>query len=38
MGEAFDPKVHENRGLNRYIEDVARRLAVAGYLGFAPMC
>ena len=28
--------IHENRGLNPYIEDVARRLAVAGYLGFAP--
>jgi carboxymethylenebutenolidase len=28
--------VHENRGLNPYVEDVARRLAVAGYLAFAP--
>lgn len=28
--------VHENRGLNPYIKDVARRLAVAGYLAFAP--
>ena len=28
--------VHENRGLNPYIEDVARRLAVAGYYAFAP--
>lgn len=28
--------VHENRGLNPYIEDVARRLAVAGYVAFAP--
>jgi len=28
--------VHENRGLNPYIEDVARRLGVAGYLAFAP--
>ena len=28
--------VHENRGLNPYIEDVARRLAVAGYLAVAP--
>ena len=27
--------VHENRGLNPYIEDVARRLAVAGYIAFA---
>lgn len=25
--------IHENRGLNPYTEDVARRLAVAGYLG-----
>src|SRR5512146_2381218 len=28
--------VHENRGLNPYIEDVARRLAVEGFLAFAP--
>jgi carboxymethylenebutenolidase len=28
--------VHENRGLNPYIEDVARRLGVEGYLAFAP--
>jgi carboxymethylenebutenolidase len=28
--------VHENRGLNPYIEDVARRLAKQGYLTFAP--
>jgi carboxymethylenebutenolidase len=28
--------VHENRGLNPYIEDVARRLAVANFLAFAP--
>jgi len=28
--------VHENRGLNPYIEDVARRLAVAGFIAFAP--
>jgi carboxymethylenebutenolidase len=28
--------IHENRGLNPYIEDVARRLAKAGYLTFAP--
>ncbi|MGH9679144.1 MAG: dienelactone hydrolase family protein, partial [Candidatus Acidiferrales bacterium] len=28
--------VHENRGLNPYIEDVARRLGVAGYLALAP--
>ncbi len=27
---------HENRGLNPYIEDVARRLAKEGYLAFAP--
>jgi len=28
--------VHENRGLNPYIEDVARRLAVAGFMALAP--
>jgi carboxymethylenebutenolidase len=28
--------VHENRGLNPYIEDVARRLATENYLAFAP--
>jgi len=28
--------IHENRGLNPHIEDVARRLALAGYLAFAP--
>jgi carboxymethylenebutenolidase len=28
--------VHENRGLNPYIEDVARRLAKAGYVALAP--
>ena len=28
--------VHENRGLNPYIEDVARRLAVDGFIAFAP--
>lgn len=28
--------VHENRGLNPYIEDVARRLAKAGFLALAP--
>ncbi len=28
--------VHENRGLNPYIEDVARRLGTEGYLAFAP--
>jgi len=28
--------VHENRGLNPHIEDVARRLALEGYLVFAP--
>lgn len=27
---------HENRGLNPHIEDVARRLALAGHLAFAP--
>ncbi len=28
--------VHENRGLNPYIEDVARRLAIANFVAFAP--
>lgn len=28
--------IHENRGLNPYIEDVARRLAMAGFIAFAP--
>jgi len=28
--------IHENRGLNPYVEDVARRLAIAGYMAFAP--
>ena len=28
--------IHENRGLNPYVEDVARRLAIAGIIGFAP--
>jgi carboxymethylenebutenolidase len=28
--------VHENRGLNPHIEDIARRLALAGFLAFAP--
>ncbi len=28
--------IHENRGLNPYVEDVARRLAVAGFLALAP--
>jgi len=28
--------VHENRGLNPYIEDVARRLAVDNFVAFAP--
>jgi carboxymethylenebutenolidase len=28
--------IHENRGLNPYIEDVARRLANANFLAFAP--
>ncbi|QQS34449.1 MAG: dienelactone hydrolase family protein [Acidobacteriota bacterium] len=28
--------IHENRGLNPYIEDVARRFAKAGFLAFAP--
>ena len=28
--------IHENRGLNPYVKDVARRLAKAGYLALAP--
>lgn len=28
--------VHENRGLNPYIKDVARRLAAKGFVAFAP--
>jgi carboxymethylenebutenolidase len=28
--------IHENRGLNPYIEDVARRFAVVGFLALAP--
>lgn len=28
--------IHENRGLNPHIEDVTRRLALEGYLAFAP--
>jgi carboxymethylenebutenolidase len=28
--------IHENRGLNPYIEDVVRRLAVAGFMAFGP--
>src|SRR5947209_4604113 len=28
--------IHENRGLNPYIQDVARRLAVANFTAFAP--
>jgi carboxymethylenebutenolidase len=38
-GEGKFPAVvvfHENRGLNPYVEDVARRVAVAGFLALAP--
>jgi carboxymethylenebutenolidase len=28
--------IHENRGLNRHIEDVTRRIALAGYFAVAP--
>ena len=28
--------IHENRGLNPYVEDVARRFALANYIAFAP--
>ena len=39
QGEGPFPAVlvmHENRGLNPYIQDVARRAAVAGFLALAP--
>ena len=39
VGEGKFPAVlviHENRGLNPYIEDVARRVAVEGFLALAP--
>jgi carboxymethylenebutenolidase len=28
--------VHENRGLNPHIEDIARRFALANFMAFAP--
>jgi carboxymethylenebutenolidase len=28
--------IHENRGLNPHIQDVARRVALAGYVALAP--
>jgi carboxymethylenebutenolidase len=28
--------IHENRGLNPYVEDVARRFAIANFVAFAP--
>jgi carboxymethylenebutenolidase len=28
--------IHENRGLNPHVEDVARRVALAGFVAFAP--
>ena len=28
--------IHENRGLNPHIEDIARRVALEGYMAFAP--
>src|SRR3546814_19316843 len=28
--------IHENRGLNAYVEDVARQLATAGFVALAP--
>ena len=31
-----DLVIHENRGLNPYIEDVARRLALENFMAFAP--
>jgi carboxymethylenebutenolidase len=39
VGEKPFPAVlvmHENRGLNPYVQDVARRFAVAGFLALAP--
>ena len=30
--------IHENRGLNPYVEDVARRVATAGFPRFSPRC
>ncbi|MBT8102740.1 MAG: dienelactone hydrolase family protein [Gammaproteobacteria bacterium] len=39
VGEGPFPAVlvmHENRGLNPYVQDVARRAAVAGFLALAP--
>lgn len=39
MGDGKYPAVvviHENRGLNPHIEDVARRVALAGYVALAP--
>ena len=30
--------IHENRGLNPYVKDVARRLAKVGFIAFAIMC
>jgi carboxymethylenebutenolidase len=34
--QGFVVVVHENRGLNAHIKDVARRVAVAGFAAFAP--
>lgn len=34
--QGFVLVVHENRGLNAHIKDVARRMAVAGFAAFAP--
>jgi carboxymethylenebutenolidase len=28
--------IHENRGLNPYVEDIARRVAIAGFMALAP--
>jgi carboxymethylenebutenolidase len=44
LSKPVDPKgklggvvvVHENRGLNPYIEDVAKRVAIAGFISIAP--
>jgi carboxymethylenebutenolidase len=34
--EATVMVIHENRGLNNHVRDIARRLALAGYRAFAP--
>jgi carboxymethylenebutenolidase len=36
LKKGFVVVVHENRGLNAHIKDVARRLALGGFVAFAP--